>query len=70
MILCGNIRKEIMDANGYENMFTELPLVFHESALIERFHGFIKGWNIPRMKDEFEGKWMGVEFGILLFNHA
>ena len=49
VILCGNIRKEIMDADGYSNMFTELPVVFHESALIERFHGFIKGWNIPRM---------------------
>lgn len=35
-------------------MFTELPLVFHESALIERFHGFIKGWNIPRMKDDLK----------------
>ena len=54
MILCGNIRKEIMDADGYENMFTELPAVFHESALIERFHGFIKGWNIPRMKDDLK----------------
>ena len=43
MVLCGNIRKEIMDADGYENMFVELPEVFHESALIERFHGFIKG---------------------------
>ena len=54
MVLCGNIRKEIMDADGYENMFTELPVVFHESALIERFHGFIKGWNIPRMKDDLK----------------
>ncbi|MCD7785559.1 MAG: BREX system Lon protease-like protein BrxL [Oscillospiraceae bacterium] len=54
VILCGNIRKEIMDADGYSNMFTELPEVFHESALIERFHGFIKGWNIPRMNDDLK----------------
>lgn len=54
MVLCGNIRKEIMDADGYENMFEELPEVFHESALIERFHGFIKGWNIPRMNDDLK----------------
>lgn len=54
MILCGNIRKEIMDADGYSNMFIELPAVFHESALIERFHGFIKGWNIPRMNDDLK----------------
>lgn len=54
VILCGNIRKEIMDADGYSNMFEELPTVFHESALIERFHGFIKGWNIPRMNDDLK----------------
>ena len=40
--------------DGAENMFDELPKVFHESALIERFHGFIKGWNIPRMNDDMK----------------
>jgi len=54
VILCGNIRKETMDEDGYSNMFEELPAVFHESALIERFHGFIKGWNIPRMNDDLK----------------
>ncbi len=54
VILCGNIKKETMDADGYSNMFAELPAVFHESALIERFHGFIKGWNIPRMNDDLK----------------
>ena len=54
VILCGNIRKETMDNDGYTNMFEELPSVFHESALIERFHGFIKGWNIPRMNDDLK----------------
>lgn len=54
IILCGNIKKETMDEDGYGNMFEELPPVFHESALIERFHGFIKGWNIPRMNDDLK----------------
>lgn len=54
VILCGNIKKETMDGDGYGNMFEELPSVFHESALIERFHGFIKGWNIPRMNDDLK----------------
>lgn len=54
VILCGNITKETMDSDGYSNMFEELPAVFHESALIERFHGFIKGWNIPRMNDDLK----------------
>jgi ATP-dependent Lon protease len=54
VILCGNIKKETMDEDGFGNMFEELPPVFHESALIERFHGFIKGWNIPRMNDDLK----------------
>ncbi|MDR1219145.1 MAG: BREX system Lon protease-like protein BrxL [Treponema sp.] len=54
VVLCGNIKKETMDSDGYSNMFKELPSVFHESALIERFHGFIKGWNIPRMNDDLK----------------
>jgi ATP-dependent Lon protease len=35
-------------------MFVELPTVFHESALIDRFHGFIKGWDLPRMNDDLK----------------
>lgn len=54
VILCGNISKETMDSDGTTNMFEELPAVFHESALIERFHGFIKGWHIPRMNDDLK----------------
>lgn len=54
MVLCGNIPKEEMDQDDYGNLFQELPTVFHESALIERFHGFIKGWNIPRMNDDLK----------------
>jgi ATP-dependent Lon protease len=54
VVLCGNILKDIMDSDGTISMFTELPKGFHESALIDRFHGFIKGWNIPRMNDDLK----------------
>ena len=54
VILCGNISKKIMDQDGTTDMFKELPDVFHESALIERFHGIIRGWNIPRMNDDLK----------------
>lgn len=54
VVLCGNISKETMDNDGTTNMFEELPTVFHESALVERFHGFIKGWHIPRMNDDLK----------------
>ena len=52
IILLGNISANFM--NEYLNMFSELPRVFHESALIDRFHGFIKGWTIPRMNDDLK----------------
>ena len=41
-----------MDVN--QNMFKDLPDIFHESALLDRFHGFIKGWNIPKMKESLK----------------
>ena len=40
--------------NEYLNMFSELPRVFHESALIDRFHGFLKGWELPRMNEDLK----------------
>ena len=52
IILLGNIKQESM--NEYNNMFEDLPSVFHESALIDRFHGFIRGWRIPRMNDDLK----------------
>lgn len=52
VIVLGNIPAE--DMNETKNMFHTLPSVFHESALIDRFHGFIKGRNIPRMKEKLK----------------
>lgn len=52
IILLGNISQDNMDE--YKSMFSELPPVFHESALIDRFHGFVKGWDIPRMHDDLK----------------
>lgn len=52
IILLGNIPVSSMNINL--NMFNELPKVFHESALIDRFHGFIKGWELPRMNDDLK----------------
>lgn len=52
IILLGNIPAVSM--NEYLNMFSELPSVFHESALIDRFHGFLKGWDLPRMNDDLK----------------
>ncbi len=62
LILLGNIEQSLMNEN--KNMFRELPRMFHESALLDRFHGFIKGWDIPRMTESMkaEGWGLNVEF--------
>lgn len=52
IVLLGNISEKNM--SEYARMFNELPPAFHESALIDRFHGFIKGWDIPRMHDDLK----------------
>lgn len=62
LVLLGNIDIDLM--NTSTNMFVGLPDIFHESALIDRFHGFIKGWDIPRMKENLKAKgWaLNVEY--------
>ena len=49
VVFLGNIKEEKM--NEYEYMLSELPNLFQETALLDRIHGFVKGWDIPRMND-------------------
>ncbi len=52
IVFLGNIDEDNMDE--YTNMFTELPTLFQESALLDRIHGFVKGWDVPRMNDDLK----------------
>ena len=52
LILLGNINAASMDINT--NMFEHLPEFFCDSALLDRFHGFIKGWDIPKMRESLK----------------
>lgn len=52
VVLLGNISIDNMDE--YTSMFSELPTLFQESALVDRIHGFIKGWEIPEMTDSLK----------------
>lgn len=52
VVLLGNIAEENMDE--YKSMFGELPTLFQESALVDRIHGFVKGWDIPEMNDNLK----------------
>jgi len=52
IILLGNIPQAEMDES--RDMFRRLPPVFHESALLDRFHGFIRGRDIPRISENLK----------------
>ena len=52
VVFLGNIKEETM--NEYDYMLGELPTLFQETALLDRIHGFIKGWDIPRMNDSLK----------------
>ncbi len=47
-------RSENEKMNEYEYMLGELPTLFQETALLDRIHGFVKGWDIPRMNDSLK----------------
>ena len=64
LILLGNILLDRQGSPINHNYFDELPEIFHESALLDRFHGFIEGWLMPRINSDMVLKdWtLNVEF--------
>ena len=64
LILLGNIslNHEMKPINN--KYFIELPSFFQESALLDRFHGFIEGWKLPRIKEDLKinGYTLNVEY--------
>lgn len=54
VIVLGNIDAEKFNIN--KNMVDNISEVFGESATLDRFHGFIPGWEIPRMTQDMIAK--------------
>lgn len=52
MVFMGNIKQSNMNVSV--NMFQELPALFNDPALLDRIHGFIQGWKIPRMDESMK----------------
>lgn len=52
MVFLGNITGSNMNENKF--MFAELPEPFHRAPFLDRLHGFIKGWELPRMNDDMK----------------
>lgn len=55
-VLLGNIPISKRGKPVSHNYFESLPGFMHESAFLDRFHGFIKGWEIPRITDGSTGR--------------
>lgn len=56
-----------MSEDGFplsDNYLEQLPEAFKESALLDRFHGFIEGWLLPRVTNDMALRdWtLNVEF--------
>lgn len=52
IVFLGNITGANMNEHTF--MFEELPLPFHRAPFLDRLHGFIKGWELPRMNDDMK----------------
>lgn len=64
LILLGNIDLDQNRRPINKKYFQELPEVFHDTALLDRFHGMIEGWYLPRITEDLklEGYSLNVEY--------
>ena len=64
LIIMGNISLSSDKKPIKSKYFSELPETFKESALLDRFHGFIEGWKLPRINEDLKinGWTLNVEY--------
>lgn len=64
IILLGNIDLDANKRPLNNHYFEELPEAFQDHALIDRFHGFIEGWYLPRISEDLKlnGYSLNVEY--------
>lgn len=71
LILLGNVDLDKNRKPIHNIYFDELPEVFNDHALIDRFHGFIEGWYLPRITEDlkFNGYSLNVEYFSEILSH-
>jgi len=64
LMLLGNIPLDNFKQPINKQYFSELPYFFKDSALLDRFHGFIEGWLLPRINENLKvrGYTLNVEY--------
>jgi ATP-dependent Lon protease len=53
MVFVGNINQSIESLVKTAHLFIPFPEVMIDSAFFDRFHAYIPGWEIPKMRPEF-----------------
>lgn len=71
LILLGNIDLDNSRMPIHRIYFDDLPEVFRDHALIDRFHGFLEGWYLPRITEDikFNGCSLNVEYFSEILSH-
>lgn len=64
LVLLGNIPLNKDLKPQHAEYFRNLPEMFRESATLDRFHGFIEGWKVPRLNKShiMEGWTLNIEY--------
>ena len=64
LMIMGNIPLDNQNRPKSNRYFDTLPVSFKESALLDRFHCFIEGWYLPRLKSDmlFKGWSLNMEY--------
>lgn len=64
LMLLGNLPVNENYEPIYNDYFLKLPDFFHHAALLDRFHGFIKGWKLIRINEDLKvrGYTLNVEY--------
>jgi ATP-dependent Lon protease len=61
LMILANIELSQNGSPKRRDYIRHLPPMFHDSALMDRFHGIIAGWEIPRFTTEHAAQGMGIK---------
>jgi len=61
LMLLANIPLDEHKRPRYENLFRELPEFLSETAFIDRIHGILPGWELPRIEQSFIATGIGFK---------
>jgi ATP-dependent Lon protease len=61
LMILANIELTFEGRPRREDYIRHLPEMFHDDALMDRFHGIIPGWEIPRFTTERAAQGVGIK---------